>query len=313
MRDGEQGLDCEELLRLEHLEIRSRYFSLDALDLVVTRGARVGLVGRNGSGKTSLVEALVGLRDARTLRGSIVGIPFRHLNGARTARMRLGYLLQHVNLSSFSTVAEVLDLHRAVYGRGWPELASQLALQELMPLRASNLSRGQRQRMDLYMALAHRPQLVIMDEPLAGLDRGYVELVSEVIRGEPLADSAFIMIGHTGDEFALMDKVAVVHGGRLGALAPVAQLIDEHLGPFRMRLDGASDEDTEAIERHLRTMPNCARVVRNGPLSVLAFGQRSQEEFLKAPPPHLRWLASETGPTGLDDVIRIGPREGVQA
>lgn len=311
MRDGEHVPDCEKLLRLERLEIRSPHFTLDALDLVVTRGARVGLVGRNGSGKTTLVEALVGLRDARTLRGSIVGIPFRHLNGARTARMRLGYLLQHVNLSSFSTVAEVLDLHRVVYGRGWPELASQLALQELTPLRASNLSRGQRQRMDLYMALAHRPQLVIMDEPLAGLDRGYVELVSEIVRGEQLADSAFIMIGHTADEFALMDKVVVVHGGRLGALAPAAQLIDEHLGPFRMRLDSASEEDTEAIELHLRGMPSCSRVVRNGPLSVLAFGQRSQEEFLKAPPPHMRWLASEAGPTGLDDLIRVGPREGV--
>jgi ABC-2 type transport system ATP-binding protein len=214
-----------------------------------------------------------------------------------------------VNLSLYLTVAEVLDLYHAVYGAGWPQLADALDIGQLLALRARTLSRGQRQRLDLYTALAHRPALIMLDEPLAGLDRAYIDLVTNVLRGPELAHAALLIVGHTDDEFALMDQVALVHDGGVDAPMPPVPMVERHLARYRLRIDMAGSADADRIEARARAHGQVRRVVRHSETGISAFSERLLDADA-IDPEGARWLSCETGLTTLEHVIRFGPATG---
>jgi ABC-2 type transport system ATP-binding protein len=143
---------------------------LDHVDLAVPEGAVVGLVGRNGAGKSTLMRCLLGLQTPDDGEARLLGEPSLALSDS--VRERLGYAAQTPDLFPRLTGLEHLDEMAAIYPnvdlRGAATLAARLDLS--LGKRASALSLGDQQKLAVVLALAHDPDLLLLDEPVASLD-----------------------------------------------------------------------------------------------------------------------------------------------
>ena len=155
---------------------------LDHLDWALAPGQVVGLLGRNGAGKTSLIEALLGLRDAQAGSVQLFGQAPRALDDA--TRARIGYVPQQSDLFEWLTPAQLLRYFRSFYPR-WNDakvsgLMSRWAIDADKPI--GQLSGGQQQRLSIIRALAHEPDLLLLDEPVSSLDpAGRRDFLSELV------------------------------------------------------------------------------------------------------------------------------------
>ncbi|MGA0038611.1 MAG: ABC transporter ATP-binding protein [Pirellulales bacterium] len=144
---------------------------LAGIDLVVPRGTIVGLLGVNGSGKTTLLKTLVGLLKADAGEARVLGEDPWAMTAA--TKRRVGYVPQEVRVAPWMSVAEVVRYTSAFYGQRWDrawgeELIDRFRLDRRD--RAGTLSGGQTQKLGLVLALGHRPELLLLDEPVAALD-----------------------------------------------------------------------------------------------------------------------------------------------
>ena len=202
---------------------------LDRLDWQLLPGQVVGLLGRNGAGKTTLLETLLGLRepDAGTVR--LFGQDVQRMDDA--ARARIGYVPQHSDLFESFTPAQLLAYFKSFYPR-WNDakvegLMSRWDIRPDQPIR--KLSGGQKQRLSIIRALAHEPDLLVLDEPVASLDpagrRDFLrELVGQVLeRGATVVFSTHIL----SDLERVAFNVAFLTQGRIALQAPLDELLDQ--------------------------------------------------------------------------------------
>ena len=156
---------------------------LDSIDLRVPRGQVIGLLGLNGSGKSTLIKCLLGLLKADEGSATVLGTDAWQL--ADREKARIGYVPQEATLYSWLTVSQTVAYVSSFYSswdRAWGE---ELLRRWDLPLgqRVGPLSVGQKQKLALVLALGHRPELLILDEPVASLDpvarRWFLETVLE--------------------------------------------------------------------------------------------------------------------------------------
>ncbi len=204
---------------------------LQGLDWRLQPGQVVGLLGRNGAGKTTLLEALLGLRDPHSGRVTLFGEPAARLSDA--ARARIGYVPQASDLFEELRAGELLAYFRSFYPR-WNAAKVEALLQRWQvptDVEIGRLSGGQQQRLAIIRALAHEPDLLVLDEPVASLDplarRDFLrELVEQVLdRGTTVVFSTHIL----SDLERVAFNVAFLQGGRIALQAPLDQLLDEAL------------------------------------------------------------------------------------
>ncbi len=202
---------------------------LDGLDWQLQPGQVVGLLGRNGAGKTTLLEALLGLRE--TDAGQVRLFGQEALKPDDATRARIGYVPQHSDLFEAFTPAQLLAYFRSFYPR-WNQakvdgLMSRWDIRPDQPIR--KLSGGQKQRLSIIRALAHEPDLLVLDEPVASLDpagrRDFLrELVGQVMdRGATVVFSTHIL----SDLERVAFNVAFLNGGRIALQAPLDELLDQ--------------------------------------------------------------------------------------
>ncbi len=202
---------------------------LDALSWRLLPGQVVGLLGRNGAGKTTLLETLLGLRQAQAGRVQLFGQDAAVLDDA--VRARIGYVPQHSALFEGFSASQLLAYFKSFYPR-WNEakvegLMSRWDIPRHTPIR--KLSGGQQQRLSIIRALAHEPDLLVLDEPVASLDpagrRDFLrELVEQVLsRGTTVVFSTHIL----SDLQRVAFNVAFLNAGRIALQAPLDELLDE--------------------------------------------------------------------------------------
>jgi ABC-2 type transport system ATP-binding protein len=202
---------------------------LKGLDWRLLPGQVVGLLGRNGAGKTTLLEALLGLREPQAGTVKLFGQDAQQLDDA--TRARIGYVPQHSDLFEGFTPAQLLAYFRSFYPR-WNEakvegLMSRWDIARDKPIR--KLSGGQKQRLSIIRALAHDPDLLVLDEPVASLDpagrRDFLrELVGEVLdRGATVVFSTHIL----SDLERVAFNLAFMSEGRIALQAPLDDLLDQ--------------------------------------------------------------------------------------
>ena len=196
-----------------------RLTALDQVDLTVETGQIYGFLGRNGAGKTTLIRAVLGLIAPTAGEVTVLGHRVRSGHTPPSVWARIGYLVEGPGLYPQLTVVEHLRL--AAGYRRLPASAVGAAMDRLdlgryaaMPARA--LSMGNRQRLGLALALLHRPPLLVLDEPVNGLDPAGVVDIREMLRSLSGEGVTVFMSTHLISEVArLADRVGIIHAGRL--------------------------------------------------------------------------------------------------
>jgi ABC-2 type transport system ATP-binding protein len=193
--------------------------ALEEFDLTVPAGEFFGLLGPNGAGKTTLISAVCNLLRITAGEVLVFGAPANSLEARRT----VGLAEQDINLDRFLTVRETLVYHGGYFGMtrdDAEERASEMievfGLGAKEDVRAPRLSGGQRRRLLLARALMHRPQLVILDEPTAGVDYEIrMELWRYIRRLHDEGTTIFLTTHYLEEAEELCEEIALIRGGRL--------------------------------------------------------------------------------------------------
>jgi ABC-2 type transport system ATP-binding protein len=210
--------------------------ALEDFDLEIPAGSFFGLLGPNGAGKTTLISAVCNL--LRTTAGEIE--VFGEPHDSMTARSWVGLAEQDINLDRFLTVRETLVYHGGYFGmtdleERADEMISIFGLEGKRDTRAPKLSGGQRRRLLLARALMHRPRLVILDEPTAGVDFELRTEMWEYIRRLHSEGTTILLTTHYLDEAEeLCEEIALIRDGRLIA-RDSAEGLREHFGVLRLQ------------------------------------------------------------------------------
>ncbi len=220
---------------------------LRGLDWRLLPGQVVGLLGRNGAGKTTLLETLLGLREPQSGTVRVFQQPADRLDDL--ARARIGYVPQQSDLFDGFTASQMLAYFKSFYPR-WNETKVEGLLSRWdidRHKRISKLSGGQQQRLSIIRALAHDPDLLVLDEPVASLDpagrRDFLgELVGQVLeRGTTVVFSTHIL----SDLERVAFNMAFMNGGRIALQAPLDELLDE------VRVLSGSTAEVQALLQRL--------------------------------------------------------------
>ena len=207
-----------------------RYGSVQALDecsFTVARGRMLGFLGPNGAGKTTAMRAVFGLvqLDAGEVLwdGRPVGLP---------ERLRFGYMPEERGLYPRMPVGDQLEYFARLHGltaraarAAVSDWLDRLGLGDRAGSKVEELSHGNQQRAQLAVALLHEPELLVLDEPFAGLDPVAVRTLAEVLRGEAARGAAVLFSSHQLDLVEdICEEVAIVDHGRIVATGDVDDL-----------------------------------------------------------------------------------------
>ncbi len=204
--------------------------ALNELSLVVPRGGVFGLIGGNGAGKTTLLRHILGLLKAQS--GSVRVFGFDPVLNPVGCLGRIGYLSEDRDLPNWMRVRELMRYTQAFYPMWDERYAEELRdTFDLDPkVRVRNLSRGQRARAGLLVALAHRPELLVLDEPSSGLDPVVRrDILGAIIRTIADEGRTVLFSSHLLDEVErVADRIAIIHQGRLMLTSSMDDLKDTH-------------------------------------------------------------------------------------
>jgi ABC-2 type transport system ATP-binding protein len=204
--------------------------ALDHVSLTVPRGVVFGLVGANGAGKTTLIKHVLGLFKAQSGTVRVLGVnPVANPPGVLS---RIGYLSEENDIPGWMRVHELLRYTRSFYA-GWDQAYAEKLQQQFgldSASRVKDLSKGHRARAGLLIALAHRPELLILDEPSSGLDPiARRDILGAIIRTVADEGRTVVFSSHLLDEVErVSDHVAMMYLGRVFYCGPLDEVKETH-------------------------------------------------------------------------------------
>jgi ABC-2 type transport system ATP-binding protein len=218
-----------------HINAVSKAFGgqpvLQGLDWRIAPGKVIGLLGRNGAGKSTLIECVLGLREPDAGGITLFGEPAGALSEA--ARARIGYVPQQSDLYEWLTPLQMLEYFKVLYPR-WNDAKVQGLMQrwgfgpDLCNKQIGRLSGGEKQRLSIVRALAHEPELLVLDEPVASLDPvGRRDFLRELVEGVIERDTTVIFSTHIlSDLERVALDLAFLKDGRIELQAPLDELLE---------------------------------------------------------------------------------------
>ena len=218
--------------------------ALDGFDLCVDGPGVLALLGQNGAGKTTFVNAALGLVRPSAGSLSVLGMT----PGDKRARARTGVMMQDAELPDLLTAREQVALFASYYPdpRGVDETIALAGVQGFADARYAKLSGGQKRRVQFALALVGRPDLIFLDEPTTGLDAEARRGLWAIVRQAAEEGARVVLTTHYLEEAdALADDVAVMQAGRVIARGTAAAL-REQVGGSVIRCRTALSEDALA-------------------------------------------------------------------
>ncbi|HOZ50058.1 MAG TPA: ABC transporter ATP-binding protein [Candidatus Hydrogenedentes bacterium] len=204
--------------------------ALRDVTLRVARGQVFGLVGENGAGKTTLIHHVLGAYKAKT--GSVRVFGIDPVYDPTAVLAKIGYLSEDRDLPGWMRVGELMRYTQAFYPK-WDEAYAERLREEFeLPVdsRIRTLSRGEKAKAGLLVALAHRPELLLLDEPSSGLDAiARQDILAAVVRTVAEEGRTVVFSSHLLDEVErVADHVAMIHEGRVTLDASMDTIKNTH-------------------------------------------------------------------------------------
>ncbi len=259
--------------------------AVDQLSLEVPPGIVFGFLGPNGAGKTTTIRMLLGLMEPSSGSASVLGFDTRIQSA--DIRARTGALLEHVGVYEHMSAKDNLEFFGRAYLMPVDErqirirdLLSQMNLWERRDEPVGKWSRGMKQRLALARTLLHRPPLVFLDEPTAGLDVIAASAVREDIAAlvAQQGTTVFLTTHNMAEAEKLCSQVAVIRAGSLIALGSPDELRTQAGGP---RIDVTGRGFTPGILDCLLARPEVVQAVaQNGHLSITLNQETSVSKFI---------------------------------
>ena len=243
------------MLAVEVIDLVRRYgpvAAVDGVSLDVRAGEVVALLGPNGAGKTSTVECVAGFSrpDGGTVR--VLG---RDPVGQRAAVVpHLGVMLQEGGAWQAATPRELVRLYARLFPSARPtdEVLADVGLLEVAERRYRVLSGGEKQRVNLALALVGRPRVLLLDEPTAGMDPGARQTCWALLRRLRDDGAAILLTTHAMDEAErLADRVVLVAGGRVAAQGAPNELVARLHPADRLVVTSPATVDADGLAREL--------------------------------------------------------------
>ena len=210
--------------------------AIEGLDLTIHRGEVFGLLGPNGSGKTTTIRMLCGLMVPSGGSATVVG--FDVVREAEQIRRRIGYMSQRFGLYDDLSVTENLTFYASIYGLHGAErrarvseLLDELGLRERTTQLAGTLSGGWKQRLALAACVLHEPRLLLLDEPTAGVDPASRRLFWQRIYALAEQGTTILVTTHYMDEAERCQRLAFLSRGKLIAVGTVAEVLEHFHQP----------------------------------------------------------------------------------
>ena len=224
------------------------------LTLSVERGEVLGFLGHNGAGKTTTVRLLNGVLAASSGQAVVLGLD--PAADGPALRRRTGVLTETPSLDERLTARENLTIYADLYGvpvgevrRRVAELLERFGLAERADEKAGGYSRGMKQRLALARALLHRPELLFLDEPTAGLDpvaaRQVLDLIQHQSRSE--GHTVFLCTHNLAEAQRVCDRVAVLEHGRMVVIGAPGALGQQIGLPLRFEVETAPEDAAAAL------------------------------------------------------------------
>jgi len=213
--------------------LRRRTEALRGITLTVERGEIFGFLGPNGAGKTTTIKILMGLLFPSSGTAELLGAPA----GDRAAKARVGYLPENPYFYDYLSVRELLDMVGRLHGqvrslrrKRAEELIERVSLGHAAGRPLRSFSKGMLQRAGLAQALMGEPELVVLDEPMSGLDPvGRKEVRDLVFELRDQGTTVFFCTHILADATALCDRVGILVKGRLRDVGSLAELLNPKL------------------------------------------------------------------------------------
>jgi len=227
--------------------------AVDYLDLEVKRGEIFGLLGPNGSGKSTTLKMILGLVKPDSGSVNVLGINVE--DDPVAVKRKVGYVPESPRVYEFLTGLEFLDFAGDVYGmhieekkKRIEEFLKALDLEGREGDMISSYSEGMKQKVVIISAIMHRPELLLLDEPLSGLDPRSARIVKDLLHEMASQGVTTIMSTHILEiAQAMCDRIAIMYNGRISALGTMeelrqkARMPDSGLEDIFLKLTGTGD------------------------------------------------------------------------
>lgn len=253
---------------------------LSNVSLTVRRGEIFGFLGHNGAGKTTTMKILMGLLRATGGRAELLGAPVTDVR----VHAHIGYLPEAPYFYDYLTAEEFLmfygkiaGLSRSVLQSRVPQLLERVGLAEARVRQLRKFSKGMLQRIGLAQALIHDPELVILDEPMSGLDpMGRKEVRDLILSLRDQGKTVFFSTHIVSDVEMICDRVGILAKGKMLAVGRIEDLVGENQAhAVEVVCDGVVGDDLPVIKK------KAARILQRGDRCLIMLrGQSDLEEVL---------------------------------
>lgn len=256
--------------------------SVEVQNLAFRPGRTTALIGPNGSGKSTVVNGLMGLRPDLAVEARVNDTayadtppPHRHLLGFASQQQSFPPGLKVGSLLAFHRRAHKLtEVHATAKGLEPSEFAGRVI---------DKMSGGQKQRLNLFLALGHGPELAILDEPEGSLDEKTIRIVKAALQARNAAGLASIVATHDAEILSAAQDVVLIENGRVTSHSGLTQLMNDRLGTGVLEITFEDATERVRLMRVIAESRERRLIVAPTPLKVMVFGTEAVKDLPNDP------------------------------